>query len=313
MFITSTPPRLVIVGATGWYGKTLVHEYALAYGKKATAENLLLYASRASLLKLDVEGRSLELDVADLAEAPRRSLHDFDGLLWYAFILKNKLPLIGAKAYRSANDGIARNVFGCLNANPHLRTVFISSGAAYGLDGCPAYEDNPYAHLKILYERELARRGPLVTLYPYATLGKYVPDHRSFAAASFIHQAITTGTIVIEAKMNIVRSYGSVHDFSRLLVRLYDRPDWTSGEVPASIVPVTHTLALNQLAYEVSAAIGRDIKIVTSTEIEAPASVYMASNYSYGAQLSRFGLAPTSLAQQLRHMSEGRAFLLGNE
>jgi nucleoside-diphosphate-sugar epimerase len=309
----TSPPKLVIVGATGWYGKTLIHEYVLAYGEKAAATNLLLYASRPSLLSVDIEGRTLELTVSDLAQAPQRSLDEFDGLLWYAFILKNRLPIIGSEAYLIANEKIAHHVFRCLDANPHLRTVFFSSGTAYGLTECPAYEADPYAHLKILYERELASRVPLVTIYPYATLGKYVPDHRSFAAASFIHQAITTGRIVIEAKMTVVRSYGSVHDFSRLLLRLYERPDWTGGAVPTSIVPVSHTLDLNQLAHEVSAALGREIDIISSMEMETPASVYVTSDFSYGAQLTRFGLAPSSLTQQLRDMSEGRAFLPAHE
>jgi hypothetical protein len=305
----TTPPKLVIVGATGWYGKTLIHEYALAYGEKAAASNLLLYASRPSLLSVEIEGRTLELPVSDLAQAPQRSFDEFDGLLWYAFILRNKLPIIGAEAYRIANENIAHHVFRCLEANPHLRTTFFSSGAAYGLTECPAYETDPYAHLKILYERELSSRVPLVTIYPYATLGKYVPDHRSFAAASFIHQAITTGRIVIEAKMTVVRSYGSVHDFSRLLLRIYELLKSSGCAVPTRIVPVTHTLDLYQLAQEVSVALGREIEVISIMDVEASPSVYIASDFSFGSQLTRFGLAPSVLTQQLRHMSEGRAFL----
>jgi nucleoside-diphosphate-sugar epimerase len=313
MSFAPPPPRLVVVGATGWYGKTLVHEYVLAYGARAAADNLLLYASRPSLLSLEIKGRSLKLPVADLAEAPRQSLGDFDGLLWYAFILKNKLPAIGAEAYRIANERIATHVFDCLSANPHLRTAFFSSGAAYGLTKCPAYEDDPYAHLKIHYERKLSRYGPLVTIYPYATLGKYVPDHFSFAAASFIYQAITTGRIVIEAKNPVVRSYGSVHDFSRLLLRLFEHKHWTNGSIPYSIVPVTHTLELIQLAHEVAAALEQEIDIINSIDINTSASVYITSDFSYGAQLSRFGLVPSGLTQQLRDMMKGRAFLSAHE
>jgi nucleoside-diphosphate-sugar epimerase len=309
MVLGMSPPKLVIVGATGWYGKTLIHEYALAYGEKAAATNLLLYASRPSLLSVDIKGRTLELRVFDLAQAPQRSLDEFDGLLWYAFILKNKLSIIGPEAYLIANEKIAHHVFRCLDANPHLRTVFFSSGTAYGLTECPAYEADPYAHLKILYERELAERVPLVTIYPYATLGKYVPDHRSFAAASFIHQAITTGRIVIEAKMTVVRSYGSVHDFSRLLLRIYERLKSSGGAVPTRIVPVTHTLDLNQLAHEVSIALGREIEIISTTDAKASPSIYITPDFSFGSQLTQFDLAPTGLTQQLRHMSEGRAFL----
>jgi hypothetical protein len=308
MVVAPAPPRLVIVGATGWYGKTLLHEYVLAYGEKEAAENLLLYASRPSLIGIEIQGRRLEFAVADLAEVAQRPLNDYDGLVWYAFILRNKISAIGAEAYRVVNERIANYVFSCLDANPRLRITFFSSGAAYGLDECPAYEADPYVHLKIHYQRELSRRGTLVTFYPYATLGKYVSDLRSFAAASFIQQAIATGCIVVDAKVPVARSYGSVHDFSRLLLRLYGFPDWTCDFIPSIIVPVTHTLDLFQLAHEVAAAVRRDIEIVYSAETDALPSVYVASDYSYGAQLSRFGLAPTPLTQQLRDMSEGDAF-----
>jgi|LakMenE01Jun11ns_1017448.scaffolds.fasta_scaffold9918355_2 hypothetical protein len=313
MHSAPSPPRLVIVGATGWYGKTLVHEYVLAYGDRAAAENLLLYASRPSLLSVDIQGCSLKFPVADLSEAPHQSLVHFDGLLWYAFILKNKLPDMGAEAYRIANESIATHVFECLTANPHLRTAFFSSGAAYGMTNCPAYEADPYAYLKIKYERKLTTLGPLVTIYPYATLGKYVPDHLSFAAASFIHQAITTGRIVIEARNPVIRSYGSVHDFSRLLLRLFEDKHWTKGSIPSSIVPVTHTLDLMQLAHEVAAALECKIDIISSIEMNTSASVYITSNFSYGAQLAHFGLAPSGLTQQIRDMADGRAFHSLNE
>jgi nucleoside-diphosphate-sugar epimerase len=255
-----------------------------------------------------IDGRILDLSVSDLSEVAQRSLDQFDGLIWYAFILKNRLSLLGSKAYRAANDRIADYVFRCVHTNPHLRISFFSSGAAHGLSECPAYEADPYAHLKIVYERELFRFCSLVTIYPYATLGKYVPDHCSFAAASFIYQAITTGRIVIEAKMTVVRSYGSVHDLSRLLLRLYESPCWAVADVPSKIVPVTHSLTLNQLAQEVAFALGRDIDIIASTDPEMPPSVYVASDHSFGAQLLRFDIAPSSLTQQLREMAEGSVF-----
>lgn len=306
MVAPAIAPRLVVVGATGWYGKTIIHEYVRKYGHQAATDNLLLFASRPALLRLAVDGNIHVFAVADLSDAHQQSFDGYDGLIWYAFILKNRLPTIGTAAYRTANERIANHVFSCLQNNPHLRTVFFSSGAAYGLTECPAYEVDPYAHLKIVYERELSHCCPLVTIYPYATLGKYASDHSSFAASSFISQALKTGRIIINAKMGVVRSYGSVHDFSRLLLRLYERPDWTNTDIPEKIVPVTHTLDLNQLAHEIAFAIGQDINIITSIDPKLPPSVYVSSDYSFGAQLSHFGITPSSLTQQLNEMIAGQ-------
>lgn len=303
-----SPPRLLIVGATGWYGKTLVHEYISTYGFKAALENLLLYASRPSVLSIDINDSTCELPVADFAEASHRSFDGFDGLIWYAFILKNKISVLGPQAYRDANQSIADRIFACLANNTHLRPTFFSSGAAYSFSERLNYESDPYAYLKKMYERELAKLGPLITFYPYATLGRYVPNNYSFAASSFLCQAITSNRIKIRAKMPIVRSYGSVHDFSRLLLRFYEIYDWQATNIPSRVVPVTHTLDLFQLAYEVGEALGCRISIVSSINLNSQPSIYTASAYSYSEQLLRFGITPTTLRQQLVDMSRGRAF-----
>jgi len=301
-------PKLVVVGATGWYGKTFVYEYAIAYGLKAACENLLLFASRSSTLCLKIAGSILKLPVFDLAEAPNCSLAAFDGLLWYSFILKNKLPVIGCQEYRRVNQSIAEHVFSCLNKNLHLHVTFFSSGDALDAASSCNFDLNPYAFLKNKYELELANYGPFVTLYPYATLGKFIVEQHLFAASSFLYQAILTGRIEIRSKFPVVRSYGSVHDFSKLLLRLYEIKDWQVQSLPSKIVPVTHTLDLFQLAHEVSASLGKSCPIISNFDPDSTPSVYTATDYSYGAQLSRFGVKSTDLRQQLIDMASGDAF-----
>ena len=189
MAILQSPPRLVIIGASGWYGKTLIHEYVIAYGREAASENLQLYGSHQSRLEIDIEDVKVVLTVDDLSKASQRSFSDFDGLIWYAFILKNKLPTLGKEGYWQQNQLIAERVFACITANPHLRITYFSSGVAYGLKNRPSYLSDPYAHLKMLYEDELRDYRQLITFYPYATLGRYVRSHELFAASSFIYQA----------------------------------------------------------------------------------------------------------------------------
>jgi hypothetical protein len=281
----------------------------LAYGYELATQNLLLYASKTSQLSFHIEGREFLFHVLSLDQLLQQSLADYDGLVWYAFLLKSKLPIVGLNAYRDLNDSIAGLVFQCIALNPQLRTVFLSSGAAYGLGECPTYDSDPYAHLKIVYEQELNKLSPLITLYPYATLGRFVPDHHSFAAASFIYQAKKLGSIVLTSRNIVVRSYGSVHDFSRLILRLFCFPDWSAASIPARIIPVTHTLDLTQLANEVAAALSLKISVKSSIGTGATPSIYVASDYSYESLLARLGIKPTCLSQQIYDMSTGSAFL----
>jgi len=112
--------------------------------------------------------------------------------------------------------------------------------------------------------------------------------------------------------MPVVRSYGSLHVFSRLFLRLYELQDWISAFVPAAIVPVTHTLDLYQFANEVAATLRREIKIICTVGTKKAPSIYVTSDFSYGAQLSSFGLAPSALMHQLCDMSEGSAFRMSH-
>ena len=127
LFFMTLPPRLLVVGATGWYGKTLVFEYLLSYGVAASLKNLRLYASRSTSLHLDFLGESLVFEVHPLSSIRDQTYEDYDGMIWYAFLLRNKLSLIGFEAYRSVNDEIASSVLNCLALNPHLRVTFFSS------------------------------------------------------------------------------------------------------------------------------------------------------------------------------------------
>jgi hypothetical protein len=304
------PPRLVLVGASGWYGRTLIHEYLSAYGA-AAAGDLLLLASRKTTVEVNLGADTIRLPVESLEDIGAFPVEDYDALVWYAFILKNKLPLVGLEAYRTANDGIARRVFAALDAHPDLLPVFFSSGAALAYDACPAYLDDPYACLKIGYEAQLRGRGDCITFYPYATTGMYVPDHRSFAVASFIHQALNGDSIAIEAKVPVVRSYGSAHDFSRVLLALVERRGAPGVRTPDRIVPTTHTLELHQLAQEVKQALQRNVPICGAMQPGSTPSVYVAKDYTYGGLLSDLGLSPTTLSEQIIQMASGPAFRPG--
>ena len=304
---SATPPKLVIIGATGWYGKTFVHEYIREYGFAAASQNLLLYASRQTSLSFAYEQANyhLDFDVFALEDSQLRSFDEFDGLVWLSFLLRSSLAHVSLENYRDINNSIAFHVFNILRKCPHLRTVYFSSGVAFGLDTPPEYEVDPYVHLKVCYQRELAHLSPLTTVYPYATLGSFVPPTATFAAASFVRQAITTGRIVIDAHVPVVRSYGSVHDFTRLLLCLYKVRDWCEDPVPSTVVPVTHTLDLLQLAHEVLAALCLEPKIICSVNFDMAPSMYIASVFTFGSQLEHYGLTPTPLQRQILQMSKG--------
>lgn len=291
-------PRIIIVGATGWYGRTLLHEYIHAFGESAARENLILVASRDCQVSVWTHNGVSTFPVINLCDLLAQNLSDYHILVWYSFVLRNKIELIGSELWGATNDSIANRVFGVLELNPHLKTIFFSSGAALEWESCPEYEVDPYAALKIRYEEYLKSKGDCIVFYPYATSGEYVSDIHAFALSSFIHQAVKYGSINIKADIPVVRSYGSAHDFSKLLLKFSQHSSWEN--LPRAIVPVSCSLELDQLAMEVFSALNINVSIERPlVSSNRPASVYVAKSFQFGSQMREYGLKVSTLAEQI--------------
>jgi hypothetical protein len=298
------PPRLIVIGATGWYGKVLIHEYLESYGELCTKQNLLLIASKNCQVSVYVRGKKIDFPVHALSDLIKFDLSSYQTLVWNAFLLKNQIKLIGASSWGIQNEQIASRVFEVLKLNPQLRTIFFSSGAVLEWSSRPDYELDPYANLKMKYEDLLNSHGNCIVFYPYASVGQYVSNFESFALSSFISQALAKRKIEINAEMPVVRSYASVHDFSRLLLKITELSDWSDLE--KAVIPATHTLELHQLAVEVISALDLDIPIIRPQfSLNNTPSIYTAKTFNFHSQLARFGLCTTPLNQQISEMATG--------
>lgn len=295
-------PRLVIIGATGWYGRVLLHEYCAAYGESSARQNLLLAGSRDSLVFINIDGEIKSFPVYALKDIRNHNLSSYQTLFWLAFVLKNQIELIGPTAWKQQNEEIASHVFTLLTLFPQLRSIYFSSGAALEWDVIPEYELDPYANLKMTYEKILRVNTECIVVYPYATSGRYVGSIEAFALSSFINQALVQRSINIEADSPVVRSYASAHDFSRMLLKFSEQNSWDN--IPKSIVPVTHTLELQQLANEVAEALSLDIPVTRLNVSENKASsIYVAKSFEFPILMAQWDLIPTSLGNQIRIMA----------
>ena len=295
-------PRLVIIGATGWYGRILLHEYCMTYGEDSARKNLLLTASKACQVSIKINGSINTFDVHALENIASLDLSSYETLFWYAFVLKNQIDILGPIVWGQKNEKIASQVFNLLKIAPNLRTIYFSSGAALGHELTPEYDVDPYANLKIRYEEQLKSITDCIVVYPYATSGMYINNIEAFALSSFIFQSMNGRVINIKADFPVVRSYSSAHDFSRLLLKFSEQDRW--GGLVKRIVPVTHTLELQQLANEVIDALNLNIP-VTRPKLSAgkKPSIYVADSFEFPALMADWGLASKSLADQIREMA----------
>jgi hypothetical protein len=295
-------PRIIVIGATGWYGRILLHEYCATYGEDLARKNLLLASSRDCKTSIKIDGEIKSFQVYALKNILNLDLSSYQTLFWYAFVLRNQIDLIGPDVWKQKNEEIAGHIFSLLKFFPRLRVIYFSSGAALEWVSTPEYDVDPYANLKIKYEKILRATSECIVVYPYATSGSYLADIDAFALSSFINQALTDKVIQIKAGMPVVRSYGSAHDFSKILLKFSEQVNW--NKVPKDIVPVTHTLELQQLACEVIAALRLDIPIIRSKlSTEESPSIYVANSFEFPILMAKWGLISTTLGDQIRGMA----------
>ncbi len=297
-----TAPQITVVGASGWLGRTLVHEYASVYGPDSL-HRLRLYGSRDSILRLSGPHEGVCLPVSPLLSLGASDIAQSSALFWYAFVLRNRFAELGAAKYRKTNDDIASRVMSVIDSRADMPVVFASSGVALERGGIPTYDDDPYAHLKLVYEQRLQGRRNLSVLYPYAVTGMYMGEPHKFALGSFIQQQRRSGSIAIEANGPVIRSFGSAHDLSRLLLASLVR----GGPLPRRVVPISFTLDLVQLGVEVAAALGSEPNVQVG-ELNGSPDKYCSDDPTFGVQLAALGIRPTPVAEQIRVTSRGPMF-----
>ena len=178
MHLGFTNNVVVVTGATGWFGRTALHELQRVLGPEAFLRRVRAFASRSRTIASTgfADGVERPFPVAPLAELPELAEREpIDALLHTAFLTREYVERVGVKTYISVNRGITDLVCRSLEAAPAARTVLISSGAAAALDHVATLEEHlladPYGVLKWEEERRLCEIADTLVLRAYAVSG----------------------------------------------------------------------------------------------------------------------------------------------
>jgi nucleoside-diphosphate-sugar epimerase len=299
---------LVVTGATGWFGRTALHELQQLLGPDAFLRRVRPFASRSRTIASTgfADGVERPISVVPLAELPELAAREpIEALLHTAFLTREYVERVGVEAYISVNRGITDLVCRSLKASPSARAVLISSGAAAALDGVACLEEHlhadPYGVLKSEEERRLSEITDTLVLRAYAVSGRFMRDPEQFALGDFLLRALAGLQIAIKAPMPVIRGYGHAGDMVNLAFRWL----WSEHLPPAHpIAAVSHEVELLELAglisslYELSP---------TSSAIDHSLSPnrYSANPAPYMALLHSLGMVPSSLEQQILDTSFG--------
>ena len=303
-----------ITGATGWFGRTALHELQRMLGPESFSRRVRAFASRSRTIPSTgfADGVERPIPVAPLAELLELADREpIDALLHTAFLTREYVERVGVETYISVNRGITNLVCRSLEAAPAARSVVISSGAAAALDHVATLEEHlladPYGVLKSEEERRLSEIADTLVLRAYAVSGRFMRDPEQFALGDFLLRALGGLPIEIKAPMPVIRGYGHAGDMVNLAFRWL----WSSQLSPAlPIAAVSEQVELLELASLISTLYGLP---PTSSAIDSSLSPnrYSADPKPYSDMLHSLGIIPLSLEEQIFDTALGLKFLRG--
>jgi len=214
--------RIVVVGSSGWIGRTAIALLHEALGTEAFERRVVCFGSKAGAVDLG-DGRSAPVfPLAELAGLEPRPSMLFD----LAFLTKDRVAQMSADDYVQANRALSQTVLAALGPIGVDRLFVASSGAAAFADDAEAAADlRLYGGLKrddeVLFAdwaltEPGARRSVIARIYSVS--GPWINKYDVYALASFILDALAERPIEVRAPMRVWRSYVAVREVVSLAI-----------------------------------------------------------------------------------------------
>ncbi|MBT0668674.1 NAD(P)-dependent oxidoreductase [Novosphingobium profundi] len=293
--------RIVIVGARGWIGQTLLNLLDEALGADGLAERVVCFGSAPAEITLEsgtvVSQRALPT-LADLETRPTLLFH-------LAFLTMDKVSGMVESDYVSANKALSRQVHEALDPIGVDRLFVASSGAA-------AFADDPqaaaplrlYGRLKcedeVLFARwanARADRGVRAAIGRiYSVSGPFMNKHGTYALASFILDALAARPIMVRAPMPVLRSYVAVRELVSFVVA--ELLGTIPGPAALHFETAGEALELAEVAACVAQVLGTTAPSRTLHSHDA--NRYVGDHLAWQDLLGRHAIAHMPLEEQIR-------------
>ncbi|MCP9848783.1 NAD(P)-dependent oxidoreductase [Cyanobium sp. Morenito 9A2] len=299
---------IVVTGATGWLGRSALHELATIIPEREFTSRVRAYASGTSLIKVSHQAQpSIVIPVEPLSSlADDVERHQVGAVLHTAFLRKEYIHAMGVDAYINANRAITNHLCEFLGKNKRpCRLAVISSGAAAGFDGRSNPIDelglDPYGVLKYEEEQRLTRIAPTLVIRAYGVTGRFITNPRLFALGNFLIEAIGKRPIKLHSPCRVFRGYGHAGDMTRLALR------WLLSQCPVPEAPVaavsqeTDLLALAELISAIYALPDP----IHNIDPHHPENRYTSNSSPYINLLRFYGITPLSLCDQIADTALG--------
>ena len=286
--------RVLVTGAAGWFGRT-----AIAMTREAGLE-LLATGSKDQQIEIDGQSQAVHAHDLDVISAFKPTV-----VIDTAFVTRERLPILGHKAYVETNQKLIDQSLG-IAALPSVRKyIGFSSGATMHLAGHTSFSlvENPYAAQKRIYESKVSAiaailQSDISVARVWSVTGSYCTKPRAFAFTDLIAQA-KLGLIEIKAKHLVYRRYCALEDVLALSI-LPSAPGGnsifnTGGDL----------IEIGELAKIIVDLVNPNAEIRRQIDPQLTPDDYHSDSEDWGALLKSANLSRDSISDQGTRVVEG--------
>ena len=297
--------KILVTGATGWVGKSFLHELQSRIPPDKFNSTVFAFASRAtSLISTNyAQDERVIIPVYPLSSITEHSNGQNILLFHSAFLTKDRISCYGRDAFTEINRRITEKVISCVQASASSRVACISSGAASNSakeqNSSIAMARDPYGYLKLSEEVKLSSIAETQVFRIYALTGTFIRDPKAFAIGDFLLKALNKEPIKINSPFPVIRSYVSASHVAKCALSWLKSSDKPQAPVGAS----SHISTLTALADLVSKLYCLPPPLANPLT-DAPNS-YCCSPIPFSRLSSRYGIRPPSLAEQILDTGRG--------
>jgi nucleoside-diphosphate-sugar epimerase len=284
--------RVLVTGAAGWFGRT-----AIAMARGASLE-LLATGSKDQKIEIDGQSQAVHTQTLEIILAFRPTV-----IIDSAFVTRERLPVLGHKAYIEANQKIIDESL-AIAAMPSVRKyIGFSSGATKHLAGHSSFsiEENPYAAQKRMYESKISEitanlQSDISVARVWSVTGSYCTKPQTFAFTDLIAQA-KLGLIEIKAKHLVFRRYCALEDvlaIAMLPTSPGSNPIFDTGG---------DLIELGELAKRVVNGVNPNAEIRRQIDPELPSDDYYSDSEDWDGLLQSADLTKGSISEQVTRVA----------
>ncbi len=296
---------IVVTGATGWVGRTALHELQRTLPKDIFLNHVRAFASKNSQISASFYNDNTQILIYPLKELPNFARKNkLSAIFHSAFLRREKISSIGLIEYLNINKEINEMVTDAMKLWNDAKIVYISSGVARKYENKKNLDSlinsDPYGILKIKDEVQIQKYRNSLVLRIYALSGRFMNEPNIFALGNFIIKAMQNEKIQITSQAPVIRSYGNASDICKFALSwLFDENHF---EFNSPINAVSFTIELDKLAQEVSKFF-KSQGVVCNWDLRSKPNSYIAEIDTFINSLKYYGLKPKSLIEQIKDSS----------